>query len=167
MSDVAEDEGGMIRRGKTYAIPEPIAGCRESDSARPDGQREDFADDYPCAWAPSTGEEEDVDANKGDLGSDRVLITTIRGTDDCHDEFADQHSKCAPYQESATTEFFDGVEGDWRRADINQCSNQADQKRVVNGAQFLEERGAEIEDKVDACAHCKVSIESMAEEGNL
>lgn len=51
-------------------VPEPVAGGGESDAARADGQREDFADDDPCSRTPGRGEEEDEDGNECDLGID-------------------------------------------------------------------------------------------------
>lgn len=56
--------------GGTYAVPEPVGGGGEADSARADWEGEDLADDNPGGGAPSGREEEDVDADKRNHGRD-------------------------------------------------------------------------------------------------
>jgi len=46
------------------AVPEPVGGGRETDSARSNWEREDLADDNPCAWSPGTGKHRDVETDK-------------------------------------------------------------------------------------------------------
>ena len=96
--------------GKTYAVPEPVGGCGEGDTARANGKRENFADDDPCTWTPCGREEEDIDTDECDLSPYGCGVATIHGPGDGHNEFAHQHAQGAPDEEGATAEFLNGVE---------------------------------------------------------
>lgn len=60
---------GRKRRG-AYGIPKPVRSCRQCNSASTDWQREDLANNDPGTRAPSGGEEEDKDSDKGNLSID-------------------------------------------------------------------------------------------------
>jgi len=51
-------------------IPEPVGGSREGDTTGTDGDWEGLTNDDPNTWTPGRGEEEDVDADEGNLGID-------------------------------------------------------------------------------------------------
>lgn len=63
---------------------------------------------------PSGGEEEDVDADEGNLGRNCrgfVLVFSSGGnTNNCNYKLADQHSKGTVDQDCTTTKFFNGEE---------------------------------------------------------
>jgi hypothetical protein len=131
------------------AVPEPVGGGREGDAARANGQREDLADDDPGAGAPGRSEEEDEDADECDFGLDGIGVVAIDRTGDGDDKLADDHSQGAPEEERAAAEFLNGPEGDGGRADVDEGGDETDQEGVVDGAEVLEEGGAEVEDEVD------------------
>ena len=135
--------------GGDNTIPEPVAGCRETNTTRPNRQREDLANNHPCSGTPGSSEEKDVDADEGDHSADRARVLAIGDTDDGDNELADNHAHSAPQKDGAATESLDDIKGDGCRADIDKGGDQGDQERVRNGAELLEEVGAEIEDEVD------------------
>lgn len=57
------------------AVPEPVGGGGHGDAAGPNGDRVDLADEDPRTGTPGGREEENVDADKGDLdlGDGRVI----------------------------------------------------------------------------------------------
>ena len=55
---------------KTYGVPQPVGGGRETDTAGPDRERKDLANNDPGTRAPGGGEEEDEDSDEGNLGVD-------------------------------------------------------------------------------------------------
>ena len=92
------------------AVPEPIAGGGESDTTRPDRQGEDLTDDDPGTWTPGGGEEEDVDADEGNLSFDSSRVATIHGAGNGHDELANNHAESTPDHDGSATEPLDDVE---------------------------------------------------------
>jgi hypothetical protein len=52
-------------------------------------------------------------------------------------------------EQRSSTEFLDGVERDRSGADIDEGGDQGDQEGVADCSESLEERGTEVEDKVD------------------
>lgn len=150
-------------RRKTYGIPQPVGGGGETDTAGSDGEREDLANDNPGTGAPSGGEEEDVDGDKGDLGIDgrdvvgnavssgveMGLVETNRHTDDTDEELANEHTKGTPDQKWATTKLLNGVEGERGRTDVDTIEDQGDQEGVGDGTGRLQEWGRVVEDEVD------------------
>lgn len=133
----------------TYAVPQPIRRSGKSNATGADRKREDLANDDPRTRTPSRSEEKDVDADESDHGLDNVLVITIRRTHDSNQELANQHPQGTPDEQRPTTKAFDGPERDWGGADVDEGCDQADEERIGNGAQLLEERGSEIEDEVD------------------
>jgi len=135
------------------AVPEPVGGGGETDTAGADGQWEDLTDEDPGTGTPGGGEEGDVDADEGDHGGDGrgvVFLETAGGdTDDGDDEFADQHTQRTPDEDGTTTVALNGIEGDGGAADVDESGDETDEEGVADGAECLEESGTEVEDEVD------------------
>jgi hypothetical protein len=68
---------GSLVTGRTY-----VRSCRQSDALCADGQREDLADEDPCAGAPGGGEEEDVEAREDDEAGRCSFAAFSDGADD-------------------------------------------------------------------------------------
>lgn len=135
------------------AVPEPVGGGGETDTAGSDGQGEDLTDENPGTGTPGGGEEGDVDADEGDHGGDGggvvLLETAGSDTDDGDDEFTDQHTQGTPDEDGTTTEALNDVEGDRGGADVDKSGDKTDEERVADRAECLEESGTEVEDEVD------------------
>lgn len=131
------------------AVPEPVGGGGESDTAGTDGQGVDLADDDPGTGAPGGSKEEDVDADECDHGGHGVGVLAVGNTDDGDDELADDHAQSTPQEQGTTADLLNHVEGDGGRADVNDGGDHGQEERVLNGAELLEEGGAEVEDEVD------------------
>lgn len=138
-----------LRDDGNDAVPQPVGGGRQTDTAGADLQGEDLADDDPGAGAPGGGEEEDVDADEGDHGGDGLGVVGQDGADDGDDELADDHAEGAPDEDGAAAEALNGPEGDGRRAHVDQVGDERDEERVLDRAERLEEGGAKVEDEVD------------------
>ena len=138
---------------KTYAVPEPVGGGGETDTARADWEREDLADDDPGAGAPGGGEEGDIDADECDHGLDGSLVVLVWGTsgdaDDTDDELGDDHSGGADDENAATTEALDDPEGERGAQDVDEGGDEGDEEGVADRAEGGEEDGSEVEDEVD------------------
>lgn len=124
------------------AVPEPIASGGETDTAAADLQREDFANEDPGAWTPGGGEEEDVDADKGDHGGDAGGVGVVDGADDGDNVLADDHTGGTPDEKRTASEFLDGVKGDGGGAHVDEGSDQGNEERVGDGVEGLEEYGS-------------------------
>jgi hypothetical protein len=64
------------RTDRNDTVRQPITRRAEYDAPRPYGQREDLADDDPCARSPR-GREENVDTDEGDLDAHRVQVSVV------------------------------------------------------------------------------------------
>ena len=131
------------------AVPQPVGGGRETDTAGADGDGEDLADDDPRAGAPGRGEEEDVDADEGNEGTGGALVVGESGSDGSDDELADNHSEGTPDEERAAAEALDGPERDGGGADVDDGEDQGHEEGVLDRAEGLEEDGGVVEDEVD------------------
>lgn len=98
--------------------------------------------------APGASEEEDVDADEGDHGLDSA-VGASDGTNDGDDELADDHAERTPDEQGAAADSLHTPERDRGRADVDEGRDERDQERVLDGAELLEEGGAEVEDEVD------------------
>ncbi|KFZ18290.1 hypothetical protein V502_04170 [Pseudogymnoascus sp. VKM F-4520 (FW-2644)] len=145
--------GRIMWDGQTYAVPEPVGGGGETDTARADGQGEDLADDDPGAGAPGGGEEGDVDADEGDHGLDGSLVVLAWGasgdTDDTDDELRDDHAHGTDDENTATAEALDDPEGERGAQDVDEGGHEGDEEGVVDRAEGGEEDCSEVEDEVD------------------
>ncbi|KFZ02513.1 hypothetical protein V500_00150 [Pseudogymnoascus sp. VKM F-4518 (FW-2643)] len=143
----------LLGTDETYAVPEPVGGGGETDTARADGQREDLADDDPGAGAPGGGEEGDVDADEGDHGLDGTLVVLARGasgdTDDTDDELRNDHAHGTDDENTATAEALDDPEGERGAQDVDEGGHEGDEEGVVDRAEGGEKDGSEVEDEVD------------------
>jgi hypothetical protein len=167
-------------------VPQPVGGSGQTDTARTDGQREDLANDNPCARSPGGGEEENEDGNEGNLGVDsrdvvgksgvrvagvRVsVVEADRYTNDGHQELADQHTESTPEEDGAAAKLLDSPEGDGSGADVDQGEDQGDQEGVVNGTSRLQEGSRVVEDEVDTSPllhHLEGSSEDRAAQVGL
>lgn len=101
------------------AVPQPVGRCGQTDTTGADGDGVDLADDDPGGGAPGRGEEEDVEADEGDHGTGGAGVLGQGGADGGDDELADDHSDCAADEDGAPAETFDGPEGDWGGADVD------------------------------------------------
>lgn len=131
------------------AVPEPVGGGGEGNTAGPDGQREDFTDHDPSAGTPGAGKEEDVDANESDHCTDGLSVAAIGDTNNGDNELADNHTQGTPKEQRTTSVSLNSVEGDGGGEDIDNCGDHADQEGVINCAELLEESGTEVENEVD------------------
>lgn len=130
------------------AVPQPVGRSGEGNTSGADLQRVDFTNEHPRARAPGGGEEEDVDADEGDHGGGGGGGAGD-GADDGDDELADDHAEGTPDEQGATAEALDGPEGDGGGDDVDDGGDHGDEEGVLDGAEVLEEGGAEVEDKVD------------------
>ena len=146
---VSEETTMKGARMMTYAVPEPVGGSREGDTAGADWKRKNLSDDNPRTWTPSGSEEEDVDADECDHGADGFGVSPINRADNGNDELADDHSQSTPDKKGATTESLNGPEGDWGGADIDEGGDEADEEGITDGSELLEESRSEVEDEVD------------------
>lgn len=146
------------------AVPHPVGGGGEGDALCAHGEGEDLADDDPGAGPPGGGEEEDVDADEGDHGLDGAVVVGPDGAHDGDDELADDHAGRPPDQEGAAAEALHGVEGDRGGADVDEGGDEVHEEGVADGAELLEEGGAEVEDEV-AARELLHHLEGDAEEG--
>ena len=125
-------------REDTYAIPEPIARGRETDTTRPNWKWENLANHNPCARSPSRGEEGDVEADEGDHGRDsRMIIVrslTSGNTNDTNDKLHNDHSGSSDDENLAATETLHGPERDRGRAHIDQSRDEGNEERVADCA---------------------------------
>lgn len=131
------------------AVPEPVGGGGESDTAGTNWEGVDLANDDPGTRAPGGGEEEDVDADEGDHGGDGFGVVAVSDTNDGHNELADDHAESSPQKEGTTTNPLNGVERDGGGADVDDGGDHGQEEGVLDGAELLEESGAEVEDEVD------------------
>lgn len=151
------------RSHSAYGVPEPVGGSGETHTTRSDRKREDLADQDPGTRAPGGGKEEDEDGNECNLSIDRrkvvgagftggvqvSMVESDRHANDRHEELADKHAESTVNQERTSAELFHGVEGDWRRADVDQGKDQGDQEGVLDGAGGLQKGSGVVEDEVD------------------
>ena len=112
-----------------------------------------FADER-LTWTPSRSKEEDVDANKGDLGTNSggVILTqsAFGDTNDADEEFTNEHANSTPYENCAPTHPLNDVERNGSGANVDKGRDETDQEGIVNCLQLLEEGGTEVEDEVDS-----------------
>ena len=102
------------------AVPEPVRCGGKGDTARSDWQREHLADDDPRGRTPGRGEEEDVDADEGDLSRDSLGVAPVGGASNGHDELANRHANSTPDENCSPTILLDDIEGQWSRAYVDQ-----------------------------------------------
>jgi hypothetical protein len=76
----------------------------------PDRKREDFTNDDPCCRSPGCGEEEDVQADEGNLSADSGWIVTVNSTCDGNDELANDHTGSTPNEDCAATKTLNNIE---------------------------------------------------------
>lgn len=144
-------------------VPEPVGCGGETNTTRSDWEREDFTDENPSSRTPGGGEEEYEDGDECDLGVDSrdvvgdsisvdikvSLVESNSDTNDGNKELTDQHSQGSPDEKWTTTEFLDGIEGDWGGENVDQGEDQRDQESVLNGTGGLQEGGGVVKDEVD------------------
>ena len=82
--DVGAKPGAVLTVGNKVrsddgndTIPEPVAGCGQSNTARTDGQREDLANDDPGSGTPGGGEHGDVQTDEGDHGAGSIGVGRV------------------------------------------------------------------------------------------
>lgn len=168
----------QVRRNDgNNAVPEPVGGGRETDTTGADGQREDLANDDPCSWTPGSREEEDVDADEGDLGVDScgvrcdfgaigkdcALVESSGDTNDGNNVLADEHASSTPDEDCAATKLLNDVEGDRSGADVDQSEDEGDEEDIRDVGGLLEESGGVVEDEVDTAVD-RISLPSRGDE---
>jgi hypothetical protein len=89
------------------------------------------------------GEEEDEKTHENDQDVAGRFRVFRDGADDGDDKLADRHADSAPDEQRAPTEPLNGVEGDGRRADVDDGGDDGDQERILQ-ADRLEERGVVV-----------------------
>ena len=140
----------MGRGDGTHGIPQPVACGRQAYTSRPDRQGKDLADDNPRSRPPRRCEEEDENRYESDLGIDggdvvgdaeirilRVGVGVVEpdgNADDRDEELADEHAQSTPDEERATTESFDGPEGQRRAADVDESEDERNEESILNRA---------------------------------
>lgn len=62
----------------------------------------------------------------------------------------DYHAQSAVDEQEAAAEVLNGDEGDGSRQDVDEGGDEGNEKGVGDGAELLEEGGAEVEDEVDS-----------------
>jgi hypothetical protein len=134
--------------GEAYAVPEPVGGGGEANTAGADGDGEDLADDDPGTGTPGRGEEEDVDADECDEGAGGVCIVGKGSSNGTDDELADDHAESTPDEDGAAAETLNGPEGDGGRAHVDNGEDHGDQEGVLDGVQGLQEDSGVVEDEV-------------------
>lgn len=131
------------------AVPEPVGGGGEGNTAGPDGEREDFTNDDPGAGTPGAGKEEDVDANESDHCTDGLGVLAIGDTNNGDNELAYNHAQGTPEEQRTTSVSLNGVEGERGGEDIDNRGDHADEEGIFDCVKVLEESGSEVEDEVD------------------
>lgn len=151
----------------TYAVPQPVASGRETDTTGTDRNGEDLANENPGSWTPGGSEEEDIDANEGNQGSGCVLVVGEGGSDSTDNKLADDHAQGSVDHDGATAETLNGPEGNRGGDDIDNGENHGNQERVVDRAKGLQEDRGVVEDEVDTgplLHHLEGSSENRATE---
>lgn len=135
------------------AVPEPVGSGSETNTARTDGEGEDFTDDDPGARTPGGGEGGDVQADEGNHSPGGVLVVETRlsggGSDDGSDELEDDHESSTEDEQVTATNLLNHDEGEGSRQDVDESRNKRDEERVADRAELLEEDSTEVEDEVD------------------
>jgi len=139
------------------AVPEPVGGSREADTAGADRKREDLANDDPGGRTPGGSEEEDVDADKRNHGRDCsgvvqglvIMRLTSSDTNDADNELSNDHAQSTPDENTTTTEGFDHIETERSGADVDESGDERNQEGVADRSQAGEEDSSEVEDKVN------------------
>ena len=122
----------------TYTIPKPVGRRREPDATRPNWQRKYLSDNNPSTRAPSKRKAKDIDRDKGDLRFDGRnvvgnivsscilvgFIETDRHSNNRNNEFANEHAKGTPHQESAASQPLNSDKGEWRSPNIDTVEYQ-------------------------------------------
>lgn len=161
-----DESADHVRRNNgNDAVPEPVGGGGQSNTAGPDGQREDLTNDDPGTGTPGGGKGEDEDGNEGNLGVDgvdvvgsgatgdgrvRVSVVEANGdTDGSNNKLADQHGKSTPEQERTAAPLLDTPEGERRGQGVDDVEDDGHEELVGHGTGRLEEGRAVVEDEVD------------------
>lgn len=161
--DVGAELGGVVLVGDKVgcddgddAVPKPVGGGGETDTAGADGKGEDLADDDPGSGAPGGSEGRDVQADEGNhspgsVGVGGVIRSIAAGgsTDDTNDKLHDDHETGTPDKNGTATNLLNHDEGEGSAQHIDEGGDHGDKERVVDGAELLEEDGTEVEDEVD------------------
>lgn len=152
--------------GSDDCVPQPVAGGRETDTTRTNGQREDLTNKNPSARTPGRSEEGDGETDEGDLSrSSGVVVDRDGGAEDGSQKLTGEHAQGTPDEQGTTTEAFDSPERDGSRKDVDEGGDETDEEGVRNCAllvlvavvtmknnqtyELLEEGGTEEEDEVD------------------
>lgn len=149
--------GNEVRSDDTNnAVPEPVGGGRKTDTARTNGEREDLANDNPCARSPGSGKNGDVQADESNHGTGGVGVGWVvdsvlasGSTNNTNDELHDDHTGGTVNQDGTTSKLLNHPEGGRSREHVDERSDETDEEGVLDGAELLEEDGAEVEDEVD------------------
>lgn len=130
-------------------VEEPVGGSRHGKGLGADLERENLTSDDPGDWAPRAGEEEDVDADKGNQRSlRRHVVCTSNGADNRNDELGDGHTNGTKQEKVTATPLVGEVK-------TRDCGNSVDARRNhgddkgVPDARVLEEGGSVVENEVD------------------
>lgn len=73
-----------------------------------------------------------------------LVLCTGGHTNNSNYKFANQHSESAIDEESATTEFLNGIERDRGTTNVDEGGDDADQEWIADGPELLEEGGSEL-----------------------
>ena len=101
---------GEEEPGEAYTVPEPVGGGRQGHTPGTDGQRKDLADHDPGTGTPGGSEEEDVNTDEGNHGTDGMVVLAIGHTNDSDNELTNDHTQGTPQEDSATAILLDDIE---------------------------------------------------------
>lgn len=71
------------------------------------------------------------------------------GAEDSNNELHNDHARGAVDEDSSSTKSLNDPKRDWRRTNVNECSNQTYQEWILDRAELLEEDRSEVKDEVD------------------
>lgn len=135
-----------------------VGGSRQRQRLGTGLEAEDLTVDNPGERAPGGGEEEDVDADKGDGGLLRgqvvhdnlAGVVLARGQSSQHgdEELRDAHADGTPEKQGATSPAVDGPHTGKSRSDVDGRGDHTDNK-TVGEARVLEVLRSVVEDEVD------------------
>jgi len=118
-------------------VEQPVAGSRHREALGTCLEWKHFAGHYPCDGPPRAGEEENVDAHKGDrsLLRSKVCVSRINRlvsshTDSANDELANTHADGTHEKQVASPKLLNKVETGERRRNVDGVGNDLDDKRV-------------------------------------
>lgn len=130
-------------------VEKPVGGRGHGEGLGTCFEREELSGHDPRHWTPRGGEEENVDAHKGDedlVGDERGLPGG--GTDDGDNQLADAHTNGSKHEKWTTTPLLNQIKTGKGRDYVYDVGDQGDDKGILDSG-TLEEGSTVVENEVD------------------